>query len=371
MAASRLALNPLNEIHLFEKRAGLGRKLLIAGSSGLNISHEATLDEFVSHYDGFTPGYWKQLFQNFGKDQWVQFIENELGLPTFLGTSDRYFVKEMKASGLLKRWISWLEERGVKVHPGSELVDFESAQQGVRLSFAGEAESRFFNRAYFFLGGGSWEDQTPAWVSLFKKKGIGFRDFEPSNVGYEIDWKPEFLKEAEGKPFKKITLETKRGEKAGELVVTKYGIEGTPVYFRGCPGVAFLDLKPDLTLAQIMDRLNDVKENLAPIRRVKQKLGLPEASLALLFHHTPVEIKNDLKKLSERIKKFPITLKEPRPLSESISSKGGVLLAELNESLELKKFPSVFCGGEMLDWDAPTGGFLIQACVSQGASVAK
>ena len=275
----------------------------------------------------------------------------------------------MKASGLLKQWISYLEERGVKIHPSRELQDFESNESGVNLTFSNESAPLHFNRAYFFLGGGSWEDLEPSWISLFKKKGIGFRDFEPANVGYEIDWSPEFLKEAEGKPLKKIILKTRLGEKAGELVVTRYGLEGTPIYFKGCPGEAKIDLKPDLTLEQIRDRLNSVKENLAPIRRVKQKLGLPEASLALLFHHTPVAIKNDLGKFSERIKNFPVFLKQPRPLSESISSKGGVLLSEIKETLELKKVPAIFCGGEMLDWDAPTGGFLIQACVSQGASV--
>ena len=157
----------------------------------------------------------------------------------------------------------------------------------------------------------------------------------------------------------------------GELVITQYGIEGTPVYFCGIKGLAFLDLKPDLTEEQILIKLNQTKENLSPMRRVKHLLGLSEAAEALLFHHATNEIKADLLKLISLIKKFPITLIQPRPLLEAISSKGGLDLNEVSSTLELKKYSGIFCGGEMLDWDAPTGGFLIQACVSQGAAVAR
>ena len=367
MAATCLARDPINEIHLFEKRAGLGRKLLIAGSSGLNISHHASPRDFALHYEGFDQQYWERLFQNFGPDQWIQFIEKELVLETFLGTSDRYFVREMKASGLLKSWTRLLEDKGVVFHVQKELRNFESSDGEVKLWFGDESTPNIFSRAYFFLGGGSWETEEPSWAQIFRKNGIEVQKFEPSNVGYEVDWSPDFLKEAEGKPLKKIVITTSSGTKAGELMVTNYGLEGTPIYFHGGVGEVLLDLKPDLTADKIFLNLQAVKENLSPMRRVKQKLGLCEASLALLFHHTPVEIKNDLKKLIERVKKFPVQLKAPRPLSESISSKGGVALSELDEDLQLKKFKNIFCGGEMLDWDAPTGGFLIQASVSQGA----
>ena len=195
--------------------------------------------------------------------------------------------------------------------------------------------------------------------------------FEPSNVGYEIDWNEKFLTETEGKPLKKIELRTRRGSKMGEMVITQYGIEGTPVYFCGTTGPAELDLKPDLSSDQIFEKLTRVKENLSPMRRVKHQLGLCEAAENLLFHHAPPESKTDLSKMVNTIKHFPLTLKSPRPLLESISSKGGLNLTEVSKSFEMTKFKGVYCGGEMLDWDAPTGGFLIQACVSQGASVAK
>jgi uncharacterized flavoprotein (TIGR03862 family) len=381
MAATRLALShqaPSLDIHLFEKRAGLGRKLLIAGSSGLNISHEHSLQDFSAHYEGWNPDFWKDLLTAFGPKDWIQFIEKKLGLETFLGTSQRYFVREMKASNLLKQWTTFLESHGVTIHPSHELSDFKSVpdstagNHSITLTFNQDSATEFTcDRAAFFLGGGSWEKETPPWVKLFESKGITLVPFEPSNVGYEVAWNEKFLKETEGKPLKKIELHTRRGSKMGELVITEYGIEGTPVYFCGTSGPATLDLKPDLSSSQILEKLTRVRENLSPMRRVKHHLGLCEASENLLFHHAPAAAKTELNQMVEIIKRFPLELRSPRPLMESISSKGGIALNEITQTFEMKKIPGIFCGGEMLDWDAPTGGFLIQACVSQGAAVAQ
>ncbi len=360
-------------VHLFEKRAALGRKLLIAGSSGLNISHEATLSEWAKHYTGFNEKYWRDLFTEFSSSDWIRFIEEKLKLETFLGTSKRYFVREMKASGLLKEWQSYLTRLGVTIHSSSTLDDFSSDSGRVSLSFkTAEGQTRFtFDRALFALGGASWETEIPAYYSLFRQKNLKMEPFVPSNVGYEVDWKKEFLNEAEGKPLKKIVFTSRLGTKAGELMVTKYGLEGTPIYFYGTPGEAFIDLKPDEDEKQILSKLLKVKENMSPIRRVKKVLGLCDGSLALLFHHSSALAKTDLKVMAQEIKRFNVSLREPRPLLESISSKGGLSLSEVSEKLELKQFPGIYCAGEMLDWDAPTGGFLIQACVSQGAVSAR
>jgi uncharacterized flavoprotein (TIGR03862 family) len=357
------------EIHLFEKRAGLGRKLLIAGSSGLNISHGLRPSEFASHYEGFSRGYWQTLFETYGQAEWVRFIEKDLGLETFLGTSNRHFVREMKATGLLKRWTEHLKRRGVHIHANAEWVDFAHEPTGITLKFKQLESSEIFTKAIFALGGASWETEIPAWANVFAGKGIEMKPFTPSNVGYEVDWSEKFLIESEGKPLKKIELETSRGKKLGELVITKYGLEGTPIYFCGIPGPAYLDLKPDLSEDEIFEKLSSIKENFSPMRRVKHYLALSEAAESLIFHHTASEIKNDLSKLVAHIKRFPLQLKKPRPLSESISSRGGISLQALDKNLQLIKFPDVYCIGEMLDWDAPTGGFLIQAAVSQGAQV--
>jgi uncharacterized flavoprotein (TIGR03862 family) len=373
MAASALSSIPGNRIEVFERRPGFGRKLLVAGSSGLNISNGLPLAEFAREYRGWETGFWKELLAEFGPRQWLEFIEKTLGLETFLGTSDRYFVREMKASGLLKRWIQRLSENSVVFHSARELVGLETnTGGGYTLRFSGSASTaERFDRVVFATGGGSWEERAPLWPAILREHGVSVSEFLPSNVGYEVAWSPAFLEEAEGKPLKKIRFENARGRKDGELVITKYGLEGTPIYFHGEPGEAFLDLKPDLTLPLIEERLARVKENLSPMRRVKQKLELGEASLALLFHETPADIRSDLGRLAARVKRFPVRLDRPRPLEEAISSRGGVALDEVDESLELRKLPGIYCGGEMLAWDAPTGGFLIQAAVSMGARIAR
>ena len=155
------------------------------------------------------------------------------------------------------------------------------------------------------------------------------------------------------------------------MVVTNYGLEGTPVYFLGEPGVLKIDLKPDLSVDQILKKCLAVKENFSPFRRVKKQLKLSPAALALLFHFTPPHVLQDSKKLAEFLKQFPLVLTQPQSLDESISSAGGLHLNELNADFMLKKYPGVFAAGEMLNWDAPTGGFLIQACVSQGYAAGK
>ncbi|MBS1958227.1 MAG: TIGR03862 family flavoprotein [Bdellovibrionales bacterium] len=360
MAASRLLLAAKGEpidLRVFEKRGGFGRKLLIAGSSGLNISHAASLESFVGHYRGFTPEIWGRFFKVCSPQDWIQFVEN-LGLETFVGTSGRYFVREMKASGLLRAWIDALKSQGVV---------FESQHE-----WKSPEQFREFDAVGLFLGGGSWEESLPAWPQAFKRDlGVDVREFYPQNVGYEVAWSEGMIGEAEGKPLKNIMLKTKRGEKAGELVVTRYGLEGTPIYFLGEPGPAEINLKPSMSRDRIRERLQSSTENLSPIRRVKKYLQLPEASMALLFHHLSDAEKLNMEVLIHRIVAFPIELLKPRPLLEAISSGGGVALdevsAEPGSELMLKKHPSVFCGGEMLDWSAPTGGFLIQGCVTQGA----
>lgn len=355
MAASTLAGHGV-DISVFERRPSYGRKLLIAGSSGLNVSHQTDLGDFISHYEGFTTEAWKRFFEVLSPEGWITFIEG-LGLKTFVGTSSRYFVQEMKASGLLRAWRADLEARGVRFYPNQEWGSFE--------------ELKDFDASGLFLGGGSWEDQPPAWPEIMRVSGIRVRDFTPANCGYEVDFAPGFIREVEGLPLKNLVMKNRRGEKAGELVVTRYGLEGTPVYFLGEPGPAILDLKPQWSEEEILKKLGAIRENLSPMRRVKKGLSLGDAALALLFHHSSDLERSDLTLLVRKIKHFKLELRRPRPLEEAISSRGGLLLDEVSTApgreLMLLKYPGVFVGGEMLDWSAPTGGFLIQGAVTQGA----
>jgi uncharacterized flavoprotein (TIGR03862 family) len=365
LMASHVLASEGIETRLFEKRRSPGRKLLIAGSSGLNIGYDCPLSEFHLNYRGLgVSAHFERILAEFPPERWLAFINEELGIATFKGTSRRYFVEGMKAAGLLRAWLELLKARGASVALGRELTGFSPVEGGVRLEFAGH-EAETFSAACFCLGGGSYEpEEKPLrWPAAFQAHGLKLNAFVASNVGFQVQWPAAFLKEAEGLPLKNVVLTSKRGRRAGEMVITRYGLEGTPVYFAGETGVVTLDLKPDLNADEITRRLQASKENLSPMRRVKKYLKLSPAALALVFHHSPP---SELGEMVRKLKWFPIELGERQPIDEAISSSGGLALGELNEAMMIRKTPGAFAAGEMLDWDAPTGGFLIQGCVSQG-----
>ncbi len=255
---------------------------------------------------------------------------------------------------------------GLQFFFNHECSDFDQSSGAIQLSFRDQLTQNF-DAVGFALGGGSWEtEEIPLrWPTFFTSKGLQWRPFVPSNVGYELAWTPAFLKEAEGKALKNIKFSNRRGEQRGDLMVTSYGLEGTPIYSLGEIGSIFIDLKPDLSEQVLLQKLSSLQENLSPLRRANKVLRLGAVAKALLFHFGGEAVQS-LGGLVAVIKKFPLELLRARPLTEAISSKGGICWTELDESLALKQYPHVYCLGEMVNWDAPTGGFLIQACVSQG-----
>ncbi|GAB4432651.1 MAG: TIGR03862 family flavoprotein [Turneriella sp.] len=370
MAASVLAENGI-EVHVYEKHKGAGRKLLIAGSSGLNISNSLPLHEFAAQYEG--PGIdWLRLLQVFSPEDWLAFI-HRLGLETFEGTSGRYFVREMKASGLLRAWLTALETQGVTFHYDAEWQGLERNRDvSLNVSFSRGIEDSF-DAVVLALGGASWlaAGDKLRWPKILARLGLNLRPFRAANCGFAVNWKPEFLAEAEQQPLKNVIFSSSRGGKKGDLLITSYGIEGTPIYACGQTGPCTIDLKPDLTEVQLVERLNSAKENLSPMRRIKQTLNFSRVALALLYHHAPAELPPDSPGLASLIKAFPLELLASRPLTEAISSAGGLSLTEIDQDFQLRKLPGVYAVGEMLDWTAPTGGFLIQACVAQARVAAQ
>jgi len=365
MAASVIAAHG-HKILVFEKNKGAGRKLLIAGGSGLNISNSLPPAEFAAEYagDGID---WQKLLQQFSPHDWLAFI-HQLKLETFEGTSGRYFVREMKASGLLRAWLADLEAVGAVFHFGHELKDFAKADRDrVTLQFTG-GQPVTVDAAVLALGGASWlaDDETLSWPQMFAAKGIAMTAFSAANCGFEVAWKKEFIAEAANLPLKNAVFTSSAGAKKGDILITAYGLEGTPVYTCGRSEICYIDLKSDLTAEQIEHKLNSVRENLSPLRRAKKILNLSAAALALLYHHASAGTLLTNAQLAQLVKNFPVALLRPRPLSEAISSAGGIALGEVTADFELKKLRGIYTIGEMLDWSAPTGGFLIQACVSQG-----
>lgn len=368
LMAAEVASAAGHEVIIYEKRNGPSRKLFIAGSSGLNITHAMPAFSFAQQYKG-AAGFWTAMLSQYSPTHWLEFIHG-LGLKTFKGTSDRYFIAGMKALPLVRAWRKRLTERGVTWIFNHECTGFavDAAKKSVTLNFAG-GESATVDAACFCLGGATYEPEEPSlrWPRIFTEHGLAFTPFTAANVGYRVAFPPAFIKEAEGLPLKNIRLTTARGSRLGELVVTGYGLEGTPIYAVGDVGPAHIDLKPDLTTEQILAKCALVRENLSPIRRIKKTLNLSPAAFALLYHSSTKEIAKELPKLVALLKQVPLDLLGPQPMVEAISSAGGLDLKECDDTMMLKKFPGVFAAGEMLNWDAPTGGFLIQGCVTLGA----
>ena len=343
-------------VQIFERRGGPGWKLLVAGSSGLNVTFDAPDEDFPRFYPERSDEL-AACLARFGKKDWLEFLHG-LGEETYIGTSRRYFVKNFKASSLLKSWTERLAGRGVEFHYGKELVDFSPGE----VKFA-DGSSAQGSAVVLALGGWSWESEPSPWPEAFRRKGIPFQEFSSSNAGYSFAAPEGFFASAEGKPIKGLTLTTARGTKTGELMITRYGLEGTPVYTLGCPGAATVDLKPDLDEAKLAQRLQPFRGD---SRQKLRGAKLSEGAFLLFEALAPPAAWESPEAAAAFLKKLPLELLAPSPLSECISSRGGLKWDALDPSLQLKAAPGVFCAGEMIDWDAPTGGFLLQASVSTG-----
>lgn len=366
MCASRLSLHKNISISLFEQNSAAAVKLLIAGKTGLNVTNTLSLKQPLQTLQG-SQKHLQSALKYFDSKSWQEFLLS-LGFHTFCGSGGRVLLKE-KTTDLVRVWIKSLKQSGCKFFFKSQFKDFYLKDNRVFLKFENTPPSSF-DAVVFALGGASYTRFPCEWLGVFARKGIKVTDFSAANVGFCVNWSKGFLKEAEGKPLKNIIFKNINGKQTGELVITNYGLEGAPIYKLGAVGLAHIDLKPDLSKSVLLEKLRHNPKKLSPLRLALKKINFSDAAKALLFHETDAETKNDLKKLVACIKDFPVELVASRPLSEAISCAGGVKLGGLTEGYMLKDAPGIFLAGEMLDWSAPTGGFLIQTCVSQGAKVA-
>lgn len=361
-------------VDLYEKSSGIGRKLLIAGSSGLNIANSLTREEFLLQIeqDGNTQD-WNEHLKQFFTGEWLNFINQDLKLKTFLGTSKRYFVEEMHSATLVQEWFKLLKNLGVSFYLNHEVCDLQKNNSYYNLSLKNQDQKMInigpYQAVGCFLGGASWEKIIPTWHQIFEKLGLSFIPFQSANVGFHVaGWNEHLVKEALGAPVKNCILTTKKGSMQGDLIITEYGLEGTPVYSVGVMGLASIDFFPQKSIDSIVNFINksSLKENKMPFRILTKMPGLNKAVKALLFHLTP-EVKNQsAKELALFVKNYPLEFKQSRPLLEAISSTGGISMKTLDSQFMSIDHPGLFLAGEMLNWSAPTGGFLIQTCVTQG-----
>ncbi|MDX2173011.1 MAG: TIGR03862 family flavoprotein [Bacteroidota bacterium] len=367
------------DINLYEKNNALGRKFLVAGDGGLNLTHSESPTEFIKQYTPY--GFIEKAFQNFSNEDFTAWI-NELGIKTFIGTSGRVFpVKEYKPITVLNAIISKLKNNKVQLLLNHEWRGFSKNNN---LLFENNNELNEVKSDYtiFGLGGASWPitGSLGDWLSYFTEKKIKILPFNASNCAFKINWDEAFLKKIEGKTLKNISVSCNTKTHFGEVVLTKFGIEGSGIYplspqireqiQTSGNAIIYIDFKPSLNEEKISAKLNSIIAKPRFTENLKETLNLSPLQIHLLKQLLNKEEFLNLKVLSQRIKKFPLTLTNLAPIDEAISTVGGISLTEITPNFELKKLTAHFAIGEMLDYDAPTGGYLLQSCFSMGKHVA-
>lgn len=365
-------------ITIFEAQRSAGRKFLVAGKSGLNLTNaESFPSPFLSHYqaeDHFPHELWSSILNDF-TPQDLRTWANSLGFTTFESAGGKVFPNPMKAAPILRAWIQKLKQDGVTFAVRHRWTGLNPEAKTLTFETPSGSQTYPTQATILALGGASWP-QTGSdghWCSILTQSHhLQVHPLTPTNCGWETPWPPELLAKAEGLPLKNITARTLDSPpKAGELTVTQYGLEGGPLYHLtptlralGQNPILFLDLKPTLTEKEITSRLQPVRKNY--IREARRRLKLSQAASALLQHLPQLGPWKSPQDLAAAIKSCPIHLTGPRPIAEAISSAGGISWTELEPSLMLTHLPGTFAAGEMLDWEAPTGGYLLQACFATG-----
>ncbi|GAB2179152.1 TIGR03862 family flavoprotein [Dongia sp. agr-C8] len=360
------------KVAVFDAMATPGRKFLMAGRGGLNLTHSEPLPQFVARYadraDQVAP--WLERFSPADLRGWA----DGLGAATFIGSSGRVFPKAMKASGLLRNWLRRLGEAGVDFRLRHRWIGFE----GDRLRFDGEVRSVAARAAVLALGGASWPKlgSDAGWTPILAARGVAIAPLKPANCGFEIAWSAHFRARAAGQPLKNIALSIGGGEPVlGEMVVTQHGIEGGAVYAVSAalrdrlPAVLMLDLKPQLDLDTLTRRLAERRKGRSLSAWLTAELKLSPIAYSLL-REVKETVPDAPGALAALIKALPLKIDGIRPIAEAISSAGGVAFDAVDKHLMLRAIPGVFVAGEMLDWEAPTGGYLLQGCMSSAAVAA-
>jgi uncharacterized flavoprotein (TIGR03862 family) len=367
------------DVTIYEKNFAPGRKFLVAGDGGFNLSHSEDIGKFITRY---TPSDFLEAsllgFTNADLCNWLK----EIGIQTYVGTSKRIFpVKGIKPIDVLNMILKQLKNKNVQLKTQYKWMGWNENNDLLFMHNKQELIIRS-DLVVFALGGGSWAKtgSDGAWTGLFEEKGINIIPFQPSNCAYEIKWSKDFLKSSEGKILKNIAVYCSEKEKTGELVITKFGLEGGAIYAlspqireqlnKNKTAAIYIDLKPGYSLEEIKNKLKG-KGNRSYSKWLEEQLNLSDVQIALLKTILPKDEYTDLNTLAERIKHLPLKITGMAPLDEAISSVGGISLEEIDNNFQLKQLKGNFVIGEMLDWDAPTGGYLLQACFSMGHYLAE
>ena len=381
MAAEILASQGAT-VRVFESQPSAGRKFLMAGRGGLNITHAEPAEQFLKRYGARAPQMQTMLGQFDAKAlrEWV----HGLGIETFVGSSGRVFPQEMKAAPLLRAWLHRLRGQGVRFSMRHRWLGWTHNHQLRFMTPEGELTFAV-DATVLALGGGSWSSlgSDGAWVPWLQAQGVDLAPLLPSNCGFETRWSQHFIDQCAGEPIKTAAFWVGNATAAhvrGECMVTAHGLEGGVVYALSAPlrdqilssgqVTLHLDLLPDHDAQRVLDEISRSRGTKSMSTHLRTRLGLHGVRAALLRECLTAQTFNDPQKLAAGIKALPIVLHACRPIDEAISTAGGVRFEGLDEHAMIKNLPGVFCAGEMLDWEAPTGGYLLNGAMATGKAAA-
>ncbi|MGK6307963.1 TIGR03862 family flavoprotein [Variovorax sp. DT-64] len=388
MAAEVLSAQAV-AVHVYDAMPSVGRKFLLAGRGGLNLTHSEPLERFAGRF-GDRRSQIEPLLQAFGPDALREWVHG-LGIQTFVGSSGRVFPADMKAAPLLRAWMHRLRERGVSFHMRHRWLgwsDAGAATDALRFATpAGELALRP-EATVLALGGASWSrlGSDGAWAPWLAARGVEVAPLAPANCGFDIGWTPFFAERFAGMPFKSVAISftdfrERRFVRKGEFVATATGIEGSLVYAASSllrdeiaakgSATLLLDLLPDRSAEQVRAAVLHPRGARSVGSHLKSRLGLDGIKAAVLHEVLTRDEVHEPEKLAQTIKALPLRLVAPRPIDEAISSAGGVRFEALDAHLMSTAMPGLFCAGEMLDWEAPTGGYLLTASMASGVVAAQ
>ena len=379
MAAEVLAAGGAR-VDVYDSMPSLGRKFLMAGKGGLNLTHAEAYEPFLLRYGARRQNI-EPVLNSFGPDALRGWVRG-LGVETFVGSSGRIFPTGMKAAPLLRKWLHRLREAGTKFHVRHRWLGW--ADDGA-LRFAAP-QGEYYALAdvvILALGGGSWArlGSDAAWVPLLEQRGVRVAPLQPANCGFDIGWSDHFRTRFAGQPLKSVVASFTDSagvthSRQGECIITDTGIEGGLVYALSaplrdeitakCAAVIHLDLLPGREPRRVLEEITHPRGAKSLSTHLQRRLGIKGVKAGLLREFVPKEGFNDPARLAAALKALPLRLVAARPIDEAISTAGGVAFEALDAQLMIRALPGVFCAGEMLDWEAPTGGYLLTACFASG-----
>lgn len=368
------------QVDLYDAMPSVGRKFLLAGKGGMNLTHTEANPAFVARY-GARAAHIAPMLQDFNPEALRAWV-HELGIPTFVGSSGRVFPTDMKAAPLLRAWLKRLRDAGVRFHMRHRWLGWDEAGQ-LRFSTPEQALRIQPDAVVLALGGGSWArlGSDGKWLATLEQQGISSAPLQAANCGFEVAWSAHFRERYAGQPLKPViaTYLDQQGQlqqRQGEFVISESGVEGSLIYALSSAlreqinangsATLTLDLAPGKSAARVLEEVAHPRGSRSMASHLQSKVGIAGVKAGLLHEYLSKEDYTQPEKLAAAIKALPLRLLAARPIDEAISSAGGVLLEALDEQLMARSRPGVFCAGEMLDWEAPTGGYLLTACFASG-----